>query len=141
MNQGVLGSSLIKMLALLDHDKLIFSEAKGGHQHCNMPFNLKHLLVVSHNTKNSLGLWMNQQYELIRLTDVNSHVLFSVFSLVLKPLHVSKTCLSCHSNSEVGNVACWFHISSHPWSPLSCSDRSLQCVWCTSLHSTVSFGN
>lgn len=30
MNQGVLGSSLIKMLALLDHDKLIFSEAKGG---------------------------------------------------------------------------------------------------------------
>lgn len=84
---------------------------------------------------------MNQQYELIRLTDINSHVLFSVFSLVLKPLHISKTCLSCHSNSEGGNVACWSHISSHPWSSLSCSDRSLQCAWCTSLHSTVSFGN
>lgn len=91
--------------------------------------------------KHSLHLRMNQQYELIRLIDVNSHVLFSGFSLVLKPLHISKTCPSCHSNSEVGNVACWSHISSHAWSPLSCSDRSLQCVWCTSLHSTVSFGN
>lgn len=47
-------------------------------------------------------------------------------------------CQSCHWDSEVRNVACWSHISTHPLSPLSCSDRSLQCVWCTFLSTALS---
>lgn len=59
MNQGVLGSSLIKMLALLDHDKLIFPEAKGGHQPCNVTFNLKYLLCAITQKILSIYEWIN----------------------------------------------------------------------------------
>lgn len=83
---------------------------------------------------------MSQQYELIGFTDIKSHILmaFLFFCHVSNPLHISKTCLSCHCYSEARHVECWSHISTHPWSPLSCADRSLQCVWCTFLSTALS---